>query len=136
MEMARVFIIEGEIDDFFWPKVILVMTYVKNLRPMKALQNLRLYHKLSKTLPNLAYLRVLGLTVYVLIHEEECEFKSEKFVLRILKNKLMGFNSHTIYRVHIEEQNLVIRVKDLCIFEDIEIKENTLLPSYENDSTF
>lgn len=134
--MARAFIIEGGIDDSFWPKIILAMTYVKNLRPTKALQGLSPYQELFKTLPNLAHLRVLGSIVYVLIHEEEREFKSEKFVPRALKGKLVGFDGHTIYRVHIEEQNRVIRVKDLRIFEDIEIKENTLLPSYENEPTF
>lgn len=136
MEMARASIIEGGIDDSFWPEVILAMTYVKHLRPTKALQGLSPHQELFKTLPNLAHLRVLGSTVYVLIHEEEREFKSEKFVPRALKGKLVGFDGHTIYRVHIEEQNRVIRVKDLRIFEDTEIKENTLLPSYENEPTF
>lgn len=93
------------------------------------------HQELFKTPPNLAHLRVLGSTVYVLIHEKR-ELKSEKFVPRALKGKLVGFDGHTIYRVHIEEQNRVIRVKDLCIFEDTENKENTSLPSYENEPTF
>lgn len=112
------------------------MTYIKNLRPTKALQGLSPYQVLFKTLPNLAHLRVLGSTIYVLIHEKEREFKSEKFVLRALKGKLVGFNGYIIYRVHIEKQNRVIRVKDLRIFKDTEIKENTSLPSYEKEPTF
>lgn len=136
MEMARASIIEGRIDDFFWPEVILAITYIKNLRPTKVLQGLSPYQELFKTLLNLAYLRVLGSTVYILIHEEECKFKSEKFVLCALKNKLVGFDGHTIYRVHIEEQNQIIRVKDLRIFKDTEIKENTLLPFYKNEPMF
>lgn len=136
MEMAQESIIERGIDDSFWLKVILAMTYVKNLRPTKALQSLNPYQELFKTLPNLAHLQVLGSTIYILIHEEEREFKSEKFVPRALKGKLVGFDGHTIYRVHIEEQNRVIRVKDLRIFNDTEIKENTLFPSYENEPTF
>lgn len=112
------------------------MTYVKNLRPTKVLQGLSPYQELLKTLPNLAHLRVLGSTVYVLIYKEKREFKSEKFVPRTMIEKLVGFDGHTIYRIHIEEQNQVIRVKDLRIFKDTEIKENTLLPSYENEPTF
>ena len=136
IEMARASIIEGGIDDSFWPKVILAMTYIKNIRPTKALQGLSPHQELFKTLPNLAHLRVLGSTVYVLIHKEERELKSEKFVSRALKGKLVGFDGHTIYRVHIEEQNRVIRVKDLRIFEDTETKKNTLLLSYEDKPTF
>lgn len=111
------------------------MTYIKNLRPTNALQGLSPHQELFKTPPNLAHLRVLGSTVYVLIHEER-ELKSENFVPRALKGKLVGFNGHTIYRVHIEEQNRVIRVKGLQIFEDTENKENTSLPSYKNEPTF
>lgn len=128
MEMARASIIEGGIDDSFWPEAILAMTYIKNLRPTNALQGLSPHQELFKTPPNLAHLRVLGSTVYVLIHEEQ-ELKSEKFVPRALKGKLVGFDGYTIYRVHIDEQNRVIRVKDLCIFEDTENKKNTSLPS-------
>ena len=136
MEMAQASIIEGGIDDSFWPKVILAMTYIKNIRPTKALQGLTPHQELFKTLPNLAHLRVLGSTVYVLIHKEEWELKSEKFVPCALKGKLVGFDGHTIYRVHIEEQNQVIIVKDLRIFKDTETKENTLLPLYEDKPTF
>lgn len=112
------------------------MTYVKNLRSTNTLQGLSPYQELFKTLPNLAHLWVQGLAVYVLIHKEKREFKSEKFVLRILKGKLLGFDNHTIYRIDIEKQNRVIRVKDLRILEDTEIYNNTSLPSYENEPTF
>lgn len=134
--MARTSIIEGEIDNSFWPKVILAMIYIKNIRLTKALQGLSPYQELFKTLLNLAHLQVLGSTVYVLIHKVEQELKSEKFVPRVLKGKLVGFDSYTIYRVHIKEQNQVIRVKDLCIFKDTETKENILLPSYKDKPTF
>ena len=117
IEMARASIIEGGIDDSIWPEVILAMTYVKNLRPEKALQGLSPHQELFKTLPKLAHLRVLGSTVYVLIHEEEREFRSEKIVPRALKGKPVGFDGHTIYCVHIEKQNRVIGVKYLRIFD-------------------
>ena len=50
---------------------------------------------------------------------------------------MVGYDGHTIYRVHIKEQNKVIRVKDLWIFEDYESKIATDLPDYNNGtSTF
>lgn len=36
-----------------------------------------------------------------------------------VRRKLVGFNNHTIYRVHIKEQNKIIRIKDQQIFEDL-----------------
>ena len=64
------------------------------------------------------------------------ELKSEKFVPRAMKGTLVGFDGHTIYRVHIEEQSRVIRAKDLRIFQDTEIKRETVLPYYEKEPTF
>ena len=39
--------------------------------------------------------------------------KSEKWATQALKRILVGYDGHTIYRVHIREQNNVIRVKNL-----------------------
>ncbi len=78
------------------------------------------------------HLRILGSTVYVFLHEEERSLKSEKWAPRALKKTLVVYNGHTIYRVHIKEQNKVIRVKDFWIFENYESKVATDLPDYEN----
>lgn len=58
--------------------------------------------------------------------------KSEKWAPRALKKILVGYNSHTIYGIHIKEQNEVIWVKDLRIFEDYKSKIATKLPDYNN----
>ena len=113
MDMTRATILEGNIDDELWPELVLAMTYVKNSRPTKALQNLSPHEALT-------HLRILGSIVYVFLHEEERSLKSEKWAPRALKGTLVGYDGHTIYRVHIKEQNKVIRVKDLRIFEDCE----------------
>lgn len=63
--------------------------------------------------PNVNNLRVLGSTVYVFIHEEERNLKSEKIEARALKGTLVGYDGHTIYRVFIREQDKVIRMKYL-----------------------
>lgn len=49
---------------------------------------------------------------------------------------MVGFDGHTIYRVHIEEQKRVIGVKNLLIFEDTITKPHTVLPSYDGEPTF
>lgn len=94
------------------------------------------YHAQQKSQPDIQHLRVLGSTVYVLLHDEERPLKSEKWDPRALRGTLVGYDGHTIYRVHIQEQNKVIRIKDLRIFEDHEIKTSTSLPDYENGPTF
>lgn len=48
------------------------------------------------------------------------------------KGKLVGFDGYTIHHIHIKEQNQVIKVKNLHIFKDIEIKKNASLPFYKN----
>lgn len=97
IDMARVLIIKKEIDDTFWSEVILAMTYIKNIRPITALKDLSLYQKLFNIPPDLTHLQVLGSTIYVLIHKEEQDLKSEKFVLQVMKNTLVRFDGHTIY---------------------------------------
>ena len=70
------------------------------------------------------------------IYEEERDLKSEKWNSRALRGTLGGYDGHTIYRVHIREQNKVIRIKDLRIFDAYEAKASTNLPEYENTPTF
>ena len=138
MDMTRATILEGNIDDELWPELVLAMTYIKNSRPTRALaDNLSPHEAHFHEKPDLSHLRILGSTVYVLLHEEERSMKSEKWAPRALRGTLVGFDGHTIYRVHIKDQNRVIRVKDLRIFEDYESKGSTELPDYfESLSTF
>ena len=78
MDMTRATILEGSLDDELWPEVVLAMTYVKNVRPTKALGGDSPYHALQAIQPDIQHLRVLGSTVYVFLHEEERDLKSEK----------------------------------------------------------
>lgn len=136
MDMARATILDGNIDDDLWPEIILAMTYVKNVRPTSSLEDKNPHEVHFNKAPELSHLRVLGSTVYVFIHEEERNLKSEKFEARALKGTLVGYDGHTIYRVFIRLQDKVIRVKDLRIFEDTSRKDSTLLPDYEVKPTF
>ena len=90
----------------------------------------------DQVLPTPQHLRILGSNVYVFLHKEEQSLKSAKWEARALKGKLVGFNGHTIYRVHIENQNKVIRVKHLQIYKDITSKAITSLPNFNGKPTF
>lgn len=137
MEMVRVTILEGGMDDTLWPEVVLVMTHIKNLRPTQALEGaISPIEKQADIPPSLQHLRVFGSTVYVFLHEEERTLKSAKWDARALKGKLVGFDGHTIYRVHVEEQGKVIRVKGLRIYEDTSAKQHSILPDFDGKPTF
>lgn len=122
INMSRATILEDNIDNDLWPKLILAMTYIKNSQPTRALQNISLYKAHFHGKPNLTYLQILGFTIYVLLHEEERLMISEKWAPRALKDILVGYDRHTIYKVHIKDQKRVVWVKDLQIFEDYKTK--------------
>lgn len=105
MDMTCATILDGNIDDDLWPEIILAMTQVKNVRPTSSLEDKNPYEVHFNRAPELSHLRVLGCTVYVFIHEEERNLKSEKFEARALKGTLVGYDGHTIYRVFIQSQN-------------------------------
>lgn len=96
------------------------------------LQNLS-HHKLLNKKPSvLNYLQLLGSILYVLIHKNKQDLKRKKFTPKVSKSQLVDFDSHTIFCMHIKNQNRVIRIKDFCIFEDTKINENIGLPNYKN----
>ena len=79
MDMARATILERNLNDDLWPEVILAMTYIKNLRPSKALENNNTpFNAQYQENPDIHHLRILGSIVYVFLHEEERGLKSEK----------------------------------------------------------
>ena len=134
LDMTRCTIIGGNIPDDLWPEIVLAMVDVKNLRPTSALDGKSSYKALEKKQPRLDHLKAIGSTVYVLIHEEERKgdkSKSAKFAPQAQKGLLVGYDGHTIYRVFLEQDNKIIRVKDLRIHEDAISKAATTVPTYE-----
>ncbi len=90
---------------YFGAEVVLAMTPVKNLHLTRALEgSISPAEMQDQIVASLQHLRVLGSTIYVFLHEEERTLKSAKWDARALKGKLVGFDGHTIYRVHIEEK--------------------------------
>lgn len=137
MDMARLTILEANLSVNLWPEVILAMTYIKNLRPTKALEsNNTPYNAQYKKDPDISHLRILSSTVSVFLHKEDRELKLEKWKPRALRGKLVGFDGHTIYHVYLEEQLKVIRLKNLWIYKDHIPKDFINLPIYEKTPTF
>ena len=130
MNMTRATILEGNINDDLWPKLVLAMTYVKNNWPTRAVQNLSPYKAYIHKLPDLSHLRILGSIIYIFQHKEEQMLKSKKWAPRALKKILVGYDGHTIYRVYLKDQKKVIQVKNLRIFKDYKSKFSTELPDY------
>jgi len=73
-------ILVGNIPDFLWPNVLFVAIYIKNRRPIRALNGMSPYKKLKGKPPLVYYLKALGSTVYSLIAKEDC-VKSARFAL-------------------------------------------------------
>ena len=73
-------ILAGNIPDFLWPNVLLIAIYIKNRRPIRALNSILPYKKLKGKPPLVYYLRALGSTVYSLIAKED-RIKLARFAL-------------------------------------------------------
>lgn len=56
--------------------------------------------------------------------------------MKALKEKLVGFDGYTIYKIYIEEQNKVIRAKHIRIFKDIIAKIYSFLSNFDKKLTF
>ena len=91
-------ILAGNILDFLWPDILLIAIYIKNRRPIRALNSILPYEKLKGKPPLVYHLRALGSTVYSLIAEED-RVKLARFAPRAKKGILISYNNKIIYRV-------------------------------------
>lgn len=71
IDMTQSTIIRGNISDNLWPKVVLTMVHVKKVRPTSTLDGKTSYKLIEGETLTIDHLRVLGSTVYVLIHEAD-----------------------------------------------------------------
>lgn len=78
IDMTKATVLESNIDDDLWPKLVLAITYIKNSQPMPVLENISPHEAHFHEQPNPAHLQILGSTVYLLLHEEERLMKLEK----------------------------------------------------------
>lgn len=134
MDVTRCATTGGGIPDGLWPEIVPDMVDVKNLRPIKHWTGKALLKPQEKNPPILDHLMVIGPTVYVLIHKKERQddrIKSAKFAPRVQIGMMMGYDGHSIYRVFLEDDTKLIRVKDLRIYEEATSKNKTSVPTYE-----
>lgn len=73
--MMRVLILEENINNDLWLKIIRAITQVKNVRPTNALERGNPHLVLFNSLPNVNHPRVLGSMVYVFIYEKKQNLK-------------------------------------------------------------
>ena len=78
IDMTRATILERSINNDFYLKLVLTITYIKNSYPTKVLQKLNSYEALTQDYSNIAHLQILVSTVYAFQHEEKRVLKSEK----------------------------------------------------------
>lgn len=108
MDIPYTKILDRSIDNNLSPKIILVIIYIKNIRPTSLLKDKNPHEIYFNKALELGHLQVLGSTVYVFIYKEKQNLKSEKFKAWALKSILVGYNRHTIYRVFIQYQDKII----------------------------
>ena len=66
-KITHLIILTGNILDFLQPNVLLIAIYIKNRRPIRALNGILPYKKLKGKPPLVYYLQALGSIVYSLI---------------------------------------------------------------------
>lgn len=77
--MVRATILKKGIDDILWLKIILAMTHIKNLRPIKVLKGfISLIEMQNQAIPDLYLLCIIGSNIYVFLYKEKQSLKSTK----------------------------------------------------------
>lgn len=71
IDIAQVTIIDKNIDYYFWSKVILIITYIKNLQFTSSFKDLSSYKKLFYDPLNFLHLQILRSIFYILIYKEK-----------------------------------------------------------------
>ena len=125
-EITRLMILAGNILDFLQPDILLIAIYIKNRRPIRALNSILLYKKLKGKPPLVHYLWALESTIYSLIAKED-QVKLVRFALQVKKGVLISYNSKIIYYVQLLDKQKIERLKDIKIYKgDISLKTTTI----------
>lgn len=84
-------------------------------------------------LSNINHLWILSSIINVFIYKKEQDLKFEKYKAWALKDTLLRYDGHTIYKGFIQKQNKVIWIKNLQIFEHIRKKTSIFLSNFEKN---
>lgn len=81
-------------------------------------------------MPNLYYLRVLGLTIYIFILEKKRNTKSANRGTQSKCRMLVNYDGGTIYWLYLYDKAKFICIKNLKILENIDKKEDCQIFTY------
>lgn len=77
--MTHISILEENINDNLWHKILLTITYIENNKPTKALlYNIKSQETQNQKVPNLSHLHILRSTICIFLYKEKRSKKSEK----------------------------------------------------------
>jgi hypothetical protein len=102
-----------------WPFIVKAIAYIKN-RTYSSIINMTLYKALTKTKPNISYIKILGSFTYVL-EPKEIRFKPElgKLAKKANKGILVGFRSSKNFIIYILFTNQIVNSSSVNIKEDL-----------------
>lgn len=78
IEYIRNIILRRGTANNFWPKILLVITYISNLLFIFLLNGLGFYKTFTRLPLQLIHLKILKFTVYIFIYKEKKKAKSAK----------------------------------------------------------
>lgn len=84
--MVREIILERGTNNIFWPKIVLTMTHIKNLRPIQAFKKFISTIKMqNQAATDIHHLHIFSFNVYVFLYKKEQSLKSAKWEACALK---------------------------------------------------
>ncbi len=102
MEILKATILERKKHDILLPEVVLATTNVKNLRPTQALErSINFTIMQDQSIPRFNIFCLLDSTIYLFLYEKELTLNLAKWDVNTLKEKRIGLDGYTIYKIHI-----------------------------------
>ena len=117
-----------------WPYLIQAIAHIKN-RTYNSIVNKTPYEVLTKTKPNIDYIKILGSLAYVLDPKEHRNSTSKigKFTYKANKGILIGFRSSKNFLVYIPSTNQIVDSSSLDIKENLLYKDDYIIEeNYSN----
>lgn len=110
-----------------WPYIIKAIVHIKN-RTYNSIIKTTPYEAITKTKPDISYIKILGSLCYTLIPKEvRTKQDLSKLANKANKGILVGWESSNNYLVYIPDSKKVISTRDLIIKEELSYKNEFLI---------
>jgi hypothetical protein len=110
-----------------WPYIVQAIAHIKN-RTYNSIIKKTPYEAITKTKPNISYIRILGSLAYVLDPKEtRTNTDIGKFAHKANKGILIGFRSSKNFLVYIPSTDQVVDSSSIDIKEDLIYKEDYII---------